>query len=541
MIMTTCTPTLALRPYQLEAIQSIETARDAGKYAALLVLPTGTGKTLCFGSLVQHWNTKTLIIAHREELLAQAKDKLKMIWPTADVGIVGAGYEEMGHQITVASVQSASRPKRLQQLAAAGIRLVIVDEAHHAPAASYLRILEVLKAGKPGGNCFLVGVTATPLRKDQLSLATLFGPPSYVMTLPSAIADHWLCDLRGIRIRTQTRLDDVHIRRGDFDQSELDRAVNTDLRNGQILEAWQKHAADRPTIIFAASVQHAYDLADTFRSADVTAAALDGETPREERRQLLADFAHGDIQVICNMGVLTEGFDQPEVSCIVLGRPTQSQGLYIQEVGRGSRLAPGKKDCLVLDIVDVSRKHQLVQLPDLVGGRYPNRPVVLSPRSHAPEREEEGQPFSLHDAVTGPTMLHSEDVKLIRVWEWERVGASYRLQIGDNPYGKHLWLRPDQTDSTRYKVLHIAGAKSEYLSPQSLPLGWAQSVAEAAADHLEKGNIQLVDRSAPWRSAPASEKQLTLLRKMRIPIAPGLTKGVASDLLAVAFARQKGA
>ncbi len=532
---TTSAPAVSLRPYQRDALAAIQVARTSGKCAALVVMPTGTGKTIVFVSLAQRANVRTLILAHTEELLTQPRDKLLALYPEADVGIIGGGYDEPGHQITIASVQSAWRDRRIQQLASAGIRLVIVDEAHHAVAATYLRVLEAVRAGQPGG-AFLLGVTATPLRSDGQSISGIFGEPVAMCTLPEMIEQQYLADLKGLRVVTDTSLDGVATRGGDFAETALAERVDTPGRNDQIVRLWQEHAADRLSLAFCANVAHAHHLSDAFRHAGISAAAVDGSMPRDDRRQVLADFAAGKVRVLTNCAVLTEGYDNPEASCVVLARPTQSQSLFIQMVGRGARLAPGKKDCLVLDVTDASSRHKLVQLPDLVNGSYGNQDDQ-DEREKREAAKTKGKPhattYSLREALVGPSKL--ESVNLTKSYAWKRDASGYRLDLAQ---GVTLVLRR-QPSSTAYDALRLLPhGREERLSPQPLPLGYAQAIAEHAAELIEQGAAHLVDRGAPWRHQPASEKQIWLLRKNRIKHSTDITKGEASDLLAVVFAKQ---
>ena len=420
------------------------------------------------------------------------------------------------------------KPKRLAELVLSGIELVITDECHHAAAVSYRRILQVL------GSAFMVGVIATPLRMDEQSIAELFAEPVYVATLPQMVLDGWLTDLRGVQVGSETNLDTVKIRAGDFAADDLAAAVDTHARNDLVVRSWRERASDRLTLAFCANVEHARHLAEAFTDAGVVAASVSGATPQDERERILTDFAAGRIQVLCNCYVLTEGYDCPAVGCIVLARPTRSQSPYIQMAGRGARPAPGKRDCLVLDICDVTKRHGLVQLPELIGRTYPAQ--ESSPRwrsAHAGRKQEQedlDEVSLLEELEQGPTRLH--DVDVLKVWNWRHsrdggyvldlaTGGTISLELG--PAG--------------YTALWQSGYWSEHLTVRPMPLGWAQGIAEQAAEHLEGGRRHLVSRQAPWRSEPASEKQKAALHRLRIHVRPGITKGEASDLLQVAFAK----
>lgn len=175
----------------------------------------------------------------------------------------------------------------------------------------------------------LLGVTATPDRGDKLTIEPIFGKPVFSLPLDLAIAAGHLAPLTGIVVQTGTNLDGVRTRMGDFVEHELAQAVNTVARNDEIVWAWLTHAKGRPTLCFTVNVQHAHDLAATFRSAGVPAAALDGTMPREERQRVLQQYSSGELEVLCNCNLFSEGFDSPATSCIIMARPTQSRPLFV--------------------------------------------------------------------------------------------------------------------------------------------------------------------------------------------------------------------
>jgi superfamily II DNA or RNA helicase len=535
---------LALRPYQSEALAAINEAKAAGKGKALIVLPTGTGKTILFNSLISTWRVSTVILAHREELLTQARDKLLAVWPDADVGIVGAGYNQPGHLVTIGSVQSLSKPKRLSALSSSAVGLIIVDECHHVAAASYKAVLRAVRAGEQDG-AFHVGVTATPDRADGRSIVDgTYGDPVYLAMLPEMIRANYLVNLRGVQVRTTTRLDEVKTRAGDFAEDELAALVNREDRNTLIVEAWQKHAADRQTLVFCASVAHAHDLAETFREAGIAAEALDGKTPHELRKAMLARVASGATQVICNCGVLTEGFDSPSISCVVMARPTQSRSLFVQCVGRGTRPAPGKSDCLILDVADVSTKHKLVlqNLPRLAGRLGYMEEEAAQRRAGRVKGDadtgDDAGAFDMREALdrapAGAGRVIERAIDLLDGFTWEPAdNGHYKMAIE----GKATFWLVYRDGGYVCGVVWADGHKQE-LTGSPVSLDWAQTIAERSAVQVTQDQQHLVDRRAPWRFAAPSDKQLYTLRKLRIRYNPALTRGEAADLITAAFARQ---
>lgn len=317
------------RPYQSEAVKAILDAVKRGVRRQLVSLPTGTGKTIVFALLAKLLNVPTLILAHREELLAQARAKIRMVDPQADVGILQAEEDGgLGSQICVASIQTASRPRRLQALKARGYELCVVDEAHHASADSYETTLRELGFLSDDPRRLLVGVTATAYRGDGVALGAIFDEVVYERTIMAMISGGYLTDARGISVTTETDLSGIHTRMGDFVTSELSWALNTPQRNALIAQSYKDNASDRRAVAFCVDVAHSHDLAEAFRSAGVSCEPIWGDMDREARRRTLSDYAAGKIQVVTNCSVLTEGWDDPATSAILLARPTKSPTLY---------------------------------------------------------------------------------------------------------------------------------------------------------------------------------------------------------------------
>lgn len=317
---------LTLRPYQEECVQRVLSAYQeqpkGGK--ALVVLPTGCGKTVVFTEVAHRLGLTTLVIAHRQELLQQAADKFRLADPTAIVGQVGAGRHEWGAPITVASIQTISRPEHLKNLSQFGYQLVVIDESHHAASDGYKLVLAALS------NAFVLAVTATPDRLDKQRIESIFGEPVFSTSILEMVEQGYLCDLRAIAVRTTTSLDGVHTQGGDFKTRELEEAVDTPERNRRIVRAYQEHGKDRQVICFAVTVEHAQHLAEAFLKAGCGAAVVSGETPQEERKRILQEYARGVLQVLCNVSVLTEGYDHPATSCIIMARPT-SRARFIRK------------------------------------------------------------------------------------------------------------------------------------------------------------------------------------------------------------------
>ncbi|HSX77785.1 MAG TPA: DEAD/DEAH box helicase, partial [Candidatus Saccharimonadia bacterium] len=333
---------LTPRPYQYEAVAALLAALARGVQRPLLVLPTGTGKTIVFALLVQRRAGRALILAHRDELIQQAVEKLHLVDPTLALGIVQATRDEHTAPTVVASVQTLSRRTRLTRLVP-DFQTIVIDEAHHAPAPTYRRILDYCRAWAPNGP-LVVGVTATPERGDRQSLRDVFDRIVYQKTLLEMMQAGYLVDLRALQVLLQADFDALRTQHGDFVDAELESLLLAANAPAQVLAAFQTHATGRKALLFTPTVALAYAMAATFQTAGIAAEALDGTTPLATRRAILQRLHTGATRVVANCAVLTEGFDEPSVDCIIVARPTQSAPLYQQMLGRGTRTYPGKTD-----------------------------------------------------------------------------------------------------------------------------------------------------------------------------------------------------
>jgi superfamily II DNA or RNA helicase len=527
-------PPFTLRPYQETCVNRVLTRfyeqPQGGR--ALIVLPTGGGKTIVFTEIARRLMMNTLVIAHRQELLQQAADKFLLADPLAVIGQVGAGRHEYGAPITVASIQTISRPEHLKALQRFGYGLVIIDECHHSTAAGYQAVLHALP------DAFILGVTATPDRLDHQSIERIFGAPVFSVTILDLVEQGYLCDLKAIAVHTTTSLDHLHTQAGDFKQDELEEAVDTQERNERAVHAYLTHCQGRQALCFAVSVKHAWHLAAAFNQAGVSASVVSGDTAPEERKHILHAYERGEIEVVCNCGVLTEGYDAPQTSCIVMARPTQSRALYTQCIGRGTRLAPGKTDCIVLDITDNCLKHrleplslkQVLDLEDMRDGES----ILEAKKRQAREQEAAEQ------ERTTRVMQRACDltVNILARFDWKRrPSGAYVLEIGEQKHKIILLPSEDANKDGYYSVW--ARLAPDYRMQQWLkdsPLQWAQQHAEMKARVLQadEKNRVLVDGHAAWRSWPASPKQFYMLRLYGIPFSPTITRGEASDLIAMA-------
>ncbi len=379
---------LLLRPYQVDAVERIRGELNVQR-STLLVMATGLGKTVTFGEIAKAWPGRVLILAHREELLDQARKKIEEMTGEL-VELEQAEWRAHRGRIVVASVATLRQEHRQAKFLLDPFSLVIIDEAHHAPAKSYRTILEAFPGAK------VLGVTATPDRKDGKALGRIFDSVAFTKDIGDGIEDGYLCPIRLAPVRVEeVNLSKVKVHHGDFAQDDLDAAMAEAV--APIAKVAIEQAGDRRALIFTPGVKTARALAETLNKLRAgSARSVDGETPKQERKWTLDAHKRGEIQFLANCGVLVEGYDDPAVSCIVMARPTRSRSLYAQMAGRGLRILPvidgemtaearraavaasTKPDCLILDICGNSDEHKLVSPIDILGGRYTDKERELA-------------------------------------------------------------------------------------------------------------------------------------------------------------------
>jgi ATP-dependent helicase IRC3 len=423
----------------------------------------------------------------------------------------------------VASVQTLARPNRLAQLSST-FRTIVIDEAHHAVAESYRHILEELGSFCAGwrGAPLTVGFTATPERADKVGLGQVWQKIVYQQSMLDMITTGYLSDLRAMRITLKADLDQVHTRGGDFIDGELESALLNADAPEHIVAAYQRHASGRKALVFTPTVRMAHCVTEAFRDAGIAAEALDGTTPLGERRDILHRLHNGETKVVANCAFLTEGFDEPSVDCIVIARPTKSKPLYIQMVGRGTRTYPGKADCLVLDVVGVTKRHSIITASEIFELDLRSRSV-----KEAVEYQEQRERILAArepEGIAGELVAQQVDLFGSRPMHWVQTSTGvWVLSLGNG----FVRLTPSEGDVWSVHCLDTDGQAK--LLRSGLPLGYAQGVAEDFARNHGAG--RLLNPDARWRSEPASDKQINYLKRKHCPVSRDLTKGEASDLI----------
>lgn len=351
---------MELRPYQEEAKESVFREWEEGKTRTLLVLPTGTGKTIVFAKITEdcvRQGQRVLILAHRGELLEQAADKigkatgLGCATEKAEQTCIGSWF-----RVVVGSVQTLMRPSRLTNFPPDYFHTIIIDEAHHCISDSYQKVLDHFADAR------ILGVTATPDRGDMRNLGSVFESLAYEYTLPKAIREGYLSPIKAQTIPLKLDLTGVGTQAGDFKTADLGTALDPYLY--QIADEMLKYCKGRKTVAFLPLVKTSQKFRDILNEKGFRAAEVNGSSP--DRSEILKDFEEDRYNVLCNSMLLTEGWDCPSVNCVIVLRPTKVRALYSQMVGRGTRLYPGKEDLLLLDFLWHTERHELCHPAHLI-------------------------------------------------------------------------------------------------------------------------------------------------------------------------------
>jgi superfamily II DNA or RNA helicase len=587
----------SLRPYQEEALAAVADFVDNGGRCGLIVMPTGGGKTICFSRLAERLGLtsreKMLILVHRDELVTQAVDKYRRDNPGDLVGVEKANRRATSmDRVCVASVQTLQGARLDEFTQRWGVpSLIVTDEAHHATAPTYASVYEHFEATFTG-DVVHIGVTATPRRGDGAGLDKVFQKVVHSTTIDELIAQGWLVDLRGYRVRTQTSLEGLTKRDMDSDR-KVANLIDTQERNAQVVKAYQDLAEGRRTIVFCATREHSENLAAHFSAVGVKATWVAGDGANgmtlSERRQRLADFAGGAYDVVCNAQVLTEGYDEPTVSCVIIARPMTKQGLYAQCVGRGTRILDhlngtfaaiqdiaqaetrraliaksGKADCIVIDVMDVSKRHALASLPSLLG-LPPNFDLKGRSATKAARDFEDmvGESAAVAAMVLDAEMLEQIEavpkekrmralIDAVRAVTQEYVsvdllspkplpeyaqGAAtmtwfteaqdrFRLNLAKESVivEKNLLGTYDAFWQTKHRSKPLPGSPFDTILK-------AISTCEHWIRKARGEQTVLIDANAAWRAKPASQKQRGVLYYAGVKVPKGLTAGEAAKLI----------
>jgi ATP-dependent helicase IRC3 len=548
---------MELRPFQQECIDSLM-APPSGVTRSLLVVATGGGKTVILSRFLDQFLKKgerALVLAHRTELLEQARQKLAVVSPSLHVELEAAGakaskkisgwtrsLKSIDRSVVVGSIQTL-KGKRLEAWPKDTFSCIVIDEAHHSVASAYVDLLRHF--GALDGKTRLVGVTATPGRTDNVGLGFVYQQIAADYGIRELIKLGWLCPLTARRVTSMVSLEGIKTSHGDFVASDLERRVDVANRNELIISALEEHAPGEQTIIFTTGVAHALHVAELARARGIAAAAIWGDMPKEDRLSTLAAYHAGKVQVLVNFAVLTEGFDAPNTSCIILARPTKSSLIVAQCIGRGTRIAPGKTRCLVLDIRDCVAGKNLATAASLAGlppnfdaeGRnlieleedFESLPEPL--KKHAIDMSTladfvgkikkgmSAEEISLFVALEeNPSIKSRSSLAWVEIAEnhWKITADNVRYDIGRNSLNRYIFRRNEE----------VIAAEGDPTTAFTLADAWMRSRHPEAVKNLLENSVQ-------WRHEKATDSQLKLIKRMSkgqtIPL--NLTKGQAGKLI----------
>lgn len=366
---------LELKEHQKAALRALEEMRDNSETIALLYHATGTGKTTTAVMDAKRCGGRVLFIAHTQELVDQATKRFRELWTTTTVGRYCEAIKQPRAHVVCGSVQSVAL--HLDEFKNDDFDYLIVDEAHHAAADTYQKVLSYFKPA------FTLGLTATPERADDKSILEIFKNTAHKLDIQTAVEIGELVPVRCIRIHTNIDLTKVRFNSVQYNIRDLESKIYVPERNKLIVDTWMQYVRDKRTVVFCASVKHAEQIAGLFRDQNIKAAAVSGSMKKSERMEFQERFVNREIQVLCACDLLNEGWDCPEIEVLFMARPTMSKVLYTQQLGRGMRMYEGKESLMVFDFVDNASQynapyslHRLFRLENYQPGKLAVAPAV---------------------------------------------------------------------------------------------------------------------------------------------------------------------
>ena len=413
---------LELREYQQEALDSLEAMRANKETIALLYHATGTGKTVTSVMDAKRCGGRVLFVAHTMELVNQAYNTFKNLWDTVSVGKFADSIKDTDSHIICGSIQSVALNLDLFQ--DNDFDYIIIDEAHHASADTYQKVLAYFKPK------FTLGLTATPERADDTNILEIFKNTAHKLDIQTAVEIGALVPVRCIRIHTNIDMTKVRFNSVQYNIRDLDDKIFVPERNKLIVDTWLSYVKNKRTVVFCASVKHAEQIAKLFQDAGIAALAVSGSMKTSERNEQLVKFASGDIKVLCACDLLNEGWDCPQTEVLFMARPTMSKVLYTQQLGRGMRNCEGKDHLMVFDFVDNATQynapysmHRLFKLKDYHAGG-----TVLGRKG---DREAEAELYAKGerpDAVIDYP-VDATDYEIVDIFNWQEEAASMISQM----------------------------------------------------------------------------------------------------------------
>jgi superfamily II DNA or RNA helicase len=535
-----------LRPFQEECLTFTDLALQNHSRVAN-VLPTGSGKTHTFANMAKRHlmsvsDGRVLVIVHTDELTSQAYATMALHNPDTSIGIVKAGQNETNARIIIGSRQTLASKARRDQID--GVSLMIIDECHHVIMKNtYGQIIDHFPEAK------VVGFTATLGRSDEGDLSKVWETVAYRRDILWMIRNEYLIDVRGIHVK----VDDLDLKkvkksRGDFQDAALGQALSDSMAPERVAEALKEHGPDRQTICFTPLVASAYEFAAAFEKEGFKAEVVHGALPKPERRAILRRYADGVTQVLCNAMVLTEGFDAPATSCIIVARPTKSKPLFQQMVGRGLRVDPEKpwasQDCLVM-VVAGAEMHDLRSIVDLTEKELKPKPGQTLLEAEDDDARGDGDGKAEQKPRWSGAVKYKEFDPLLRAsrrtWgHTKETGARY-LAAGDF----YVVLLESAESLGAWDVCWMSRkggrlAKQGRTEYRGLPLDLAMDWGEDIADRMGGERATMFStKNKAWRRKPVSDPQRRELARLGIPVEDGWRQGDASIAIDKAHASKR--
>lgn len=470
---------LELREYQQEALNNLQAMRDKKETIALLYQATGTGKTVTAVMDAKRVGGRTLFVAHTMELVNQAYNTFKSLWTETTVGKFADSVKDYESNVICGSIQSVAL--NLDTFNNNDFDYIIIDEAHHATAETYQKVLAYFKPK------FILGLTATPERADDTNILDIFQNTAHKLDIQTAVEIGALTNVRCIRIHTNIDMTKVRFNSVQYNIRDLDVKICVSERNQLIVKTWLNYVKDKRTVVFCASVQHAEQVAELFKKAGVNAVAVSGSMKTSERNEWLAKFAFGEVKVLCACDLLNEGWDCPQTEVLFMARPTMSKVLYTQQLGRGMRLSEGKEFLMVFDFVDNASQynapyslHRLFKLKDYHAGA-----TVLGKKG---QREAEA---ALYEKGEKPEVIidypvDATDYEVVDIFNWQEEAAGMISQM-------EFVRRVDVQSETIEKYLRDGKLIPDLIVPMSEHRTFKYFKEESLERYAKEYGWQLID------------------------------------------------
>lgn len=470
---------LELREYQQEALDSLSKMRAKKETIALLYHATGTGKTVTAVMDAKRCGGRVLFVAHTMELVNQAFSTFESLWTDASIGKFADSLKDTESHVVCGSIQSVAL--NLDMFKDDDFDYIIIDEAHHASADTYQKVLAYFKPK------FILGLTATPERADDTNILEIFKNTAHKVDIQTAVEIGALVPVRCIRIHTNIDMTKVRFNSVQYNIRDLDVKICVTERNKLIVDTWLEYVKNRRTVVFCASVKHAEQVAQLFKDAGVSAVAVSGSMKTSERNEQLAKFANGDTKVLCACDLLNEGWDCPQTEVLFMARPTMSKVLYTQQLGRGMRNSEGKDHLMVFDFVDNASQynapysmHRLFKLKDYHAGG-----TVLGKKG---QREAESDLYAKGerpDAIIDYP-VDATDYEIVDIFNWQEEAQGMISQM-------EFVRRVDVQSETIERYIREGMLIPDLIVPMSEHRTFKYFKEETLISYAEKYNWKLID------------------------------------------------